>query len=294
MHLLIGGKELLSQNYDKPKRWVIDFHGLSLAETKESAPDLLKILKEKVYPERQKLLRERTKELWWLHGESSVGLRSMMHSKKRLLVHPYTSTYLCFLFVPTSIYVAAPHFVFDFDDFATFAVLQSIAHEAWVRRFGGKRKSDLSYTATDCFANFPFPPGLKSNSQLEEAGRAYYELRDSLAKKSGLGFTEVYHEFFNEASDLSGINELRAAHLVMSSEVLMAYGLNALADEVMAGSVERLKSSEFQARVVKALLPVHTQRLADAKLAVSVQPALHRANKTKKPNDSSGPDLFNL
>jgi hypothetical protein len=74
----------------------------------------------------------------------------------------------------------------------------------------------------------------------------------------------------------------------------MAYGLNSLADEVMAGSVERLKSSDFQARVVKALLPVHAQRLADAELAVSVQPALRKNNKPKKPQDTPGPDLFNL
>ena len=294
MNLLIGGKELLSQNYEKPKRWVIDFHGLSLEEAKEAAPDLLAILKEKVYPERQKLLRERTKELWWLHGESSVGLRSMMRSKKRLLVHPYTSTYLCFLFIPTSVYVAAPHFVFDFDDFATFAVLQSIAHESWVRRFGGKRKSDLSYTATDCFANFPFPSGLRSNSKLEEAGRTYYELRDKLAKNSNSGFTELYHEFYSFASSLPGIAELRSTHLVMSSEVLIAYGLNSLAEELISGSVEKLRDPEFQARVVRALLPIHAQRVAEANSSSSVELTKPKTKKSQDSKDSSGPDLFNL
>jgi len=294
MHPLIGGSELLSDAAFEPNRWVIDFGSMDLDQAEKASPGLIKVLREKVYLERQKQKREKTRRLWWLHKESSVGLRSMMQSKKRLLVHPYTSTYLCFLFVPTSIYVAAPHFVFDFDDFATFAVLQGIVHESWVRRFGGKRKSDLSYTATDCFANFPFPVGLKSNTKLEEAGRAYYELRDSLAKKSGLGFTEVYHEFYDGASDMVGINELRDAHLVMSYEALMAYGLNALADEVAAGSVERLKSPEFQARVVKALLPIHAQRVTHAELAVSARPTLRKSNKPKKPQDAPGPDLFNV
>jgi hypothetical protein len=294
IHPLIGGSELLSEAAFKPKRWLIDFNGLSEKDARQASPELYKILVEKVFPERQAKKDPNTRANWWLHYRASTSLRKMMQSKKRLLVHPYTSTYLCFLFVPTSVYVAAPHFVFDFDDFATFAVLQSIAHESWVRRFGGKRKSDLSYTATDCFANFPFPSGLRSNSKLEEAGRTYYELRDKLAKNSNSGFTELYHEFYSFASCLPGIAELRSTHLVMSSEVLIAYGLNSLAEELISGSVEKLRDPEFQARVVRALLPIHAQRVAEANSSSSVELTKPKTKKSQDSKDSSGPDLFNL
>ena len=293
IHPLIGGSELLSDAAFEPKRWLIDYNGLSEEDSRLASPELYKILREKVFPERQAKKDPNTRTYWWLHHRSSTSLRSMMQSKKRLLVHPYTSTYLCFLFVPTSIYVAAPHFVFDFDDFATFAVLQSIVHESWVRRFGGKRKSDLSYTATDCFANFPFPSDWKSNVKLREAGQKYYELRNEIAKNSNIGFTELYHEFYNHESTLPRIIKLRDAHVLMSVEVMRAYGLNVFAEELMNDSLAKLVDSKFQARVVKALLPIHEQRVSDSKIIAATN-ASDLSKNQKKPKKSQEPDLFNL
>ena len=293
MHLLIGGKELLSADYLKPNRWIIDFHGLSLSEASESAPDLLKILKEKVYPERQKLLRDARKDNWWLHGETSSGLRAMMREKERLLVHPFTSSYLCFQFVPTTVYVASPHFIFNFDDMASFAVLQSFTHEAWVRRFGGHREARISYTASDCFGNYPFPDEWRVNRKLHELGGAYYSQRDLLAQKYRIGFTDLYHEFYDSKSQMDGIEELRRTYMAMTFEVMTAYGLRELADIFSKSTIDSLRGDELQALVVKALIKIHEQKLALLNKP-SGQACAPAGKKSKKPNLSSEKDLFNL
>ena len=179
-------------------------------------------------------------------------------------MHPFTSGYLAFAFVPSRTVVAGPHNVFPLATFGAFCGLQSRPHEVWTRFFASSLKDDLRYTPTDCFSTFPFPAGFETNTALEAAGREYYDFRAELMQDLWLGLTEIYNLFHlpddealdrlealyrkraanpdwrntedvpadrsplvlytSPASALAAVQRLRALHAAMDSSVLTAYG----------------------------------------------------------------------
>src|SRR5437762_247368 len=102
-------------------------------------PDLMDVVERRVLPERMRNRRERRRRLWWQFGEVSPGLRSATEKLERVLVHPYTSTHLAFVFIDPHVRIAAPHVVICLEEFASFAVLQSQVHDVWLRMTGGSR-----------------------------------------------------------------------------------------------------------------------------------------------------------
>jgi hypothetical protein len=68
-----------------------------------------------------------------------------------------------------------------------------------------------------------------------------------------------------------------------------AYGLNKLAEELKGDYLVKFVDSEFQSRVVKALLPFHAQRVSETSV-VATPDGKNTSNKFRK---SQEPDLFN-
>src|SRR4030095_1585497 len=97
--------------------------------------------------------------------------------KSRMLVHPFTATYIAFSFIPTSTIVASPHTAIALDDFASFAVLQSRIHETWILRNSSTLKDDPRYLPSDCFETFPLPDHWRNIESLHRIGQQYYERR---------------------------------------------------------------------------------------------------------------------
>lgn len=259
----IGGDEILNKPNLRPNRHIIDFADMAEDEAMKW-PDLFQVLREKVYPERQAQNRERRKKYWWQFGEVSPGLRSALAATKRVLVHPFTSSHLAFVFLPSSVYVASPHYVLSLSSDAAFCSLQSRAHESWTRFFASALEDRLRYAASDCFETFPFPAGFETNAALEAAGREYYEFRAALMQDLWLGLTEIYNLFHSPddealarlealyrkraatpdwrtaesvpadrspltlyatpAAALAAVRRLRDLHAAMDTAVLTAYG----------------------------------------------------------------------
>src|SRR2546426_1187456 len=92
---------------------------------------------------------------WWRFWRTRNELRRAVQGLSEQIVHPFTSTYLAFSFVPTSTIVASPHVVIALDRFSAFAVLQSRIHEVWAYFFASSMEDRLRYTPTDCFLHFP-------------------------------------------------------------------------------------------------------------------------------------------
>ena len=177
-----------------------------------------------VKPQREKDNRAAYRDRWWQFAERREELSRLLPAHHRVLVHPYTSTHLAFAFVPASKVVAGPHFVFLLETEAAFCSLQCRVHEIWTRFFSSSLKDDLSYTPSDCFETFPFPPNWQTNATLEAIGARYYQHRADLMIRHNEGLTTTYNRFHDPDEQDPDILELRRLHDEMDRAVLDAYG----------------------------------------------------------------------
>src|SRR5260370_33714343 len=139
-------------------------------------------------------------------------------------MHPFTSTYIVLVFVPSSTMVAGTHNVFALDSYSAFAVLQSRLHEIWVRFFSSSMEDRIRYTPTDGFETFPFPIRFKTTPDLDRIGKEYYEQRSSVMMKNTQGLTETYNRFHDPEERDPEIVRLRKLHAAMDRAVFVAYG----------------------------------------------------------------------
>jgi hypothetical protein len=130
---------------------------------------------------------------------------------------------LSFSFRPTSWFFAETLNVFAFDTFWAFAVLQSRAHELWARLLSSSMRTDLRYSASDCFETFPFPPD-DAVSSLEAVGQKLYELRAGFMADEFIGLTATYNRLKDPGCDDARVTALRRAHEELDRAVLDAYG----------------------------------------------------------------------
>lgn len=216
----LGGQEINTsptQNFD---RYVISFGEMSLDQT-ENWPDLLEIVHEKVKPERDKNKRANYRDKWWLFGEYRPGLFRALTPLSRCLVTARVTKHLCFAFQPTDRIFAENLYVFPLDHYAAFAVLQSRIHETWARLLSSSMKTDLRYTASDCFDTFPFPDPCPKTPipALESIGQELYEARARFMLNTQQGLTKTYN-----ALKSGKLPALARLHEDLDRAVLDAYG----------------------------------------------------------------------
>jgi hypothetical protein len=126
--------------------------------------------------------------------------------------------------LPTTQVFSEAVVVIDLDGYAGFAVLQSRAHEIWVRFFASSLEDRLRYTPSDCFETFPLPAKWNSRPLLDAAGQAYYEFRAGLMVKNNEGLTKTYSKFHDPENHNPEIHKLRELHAALDRAVLDAYG----------------------------------------------------------------------
>ncbi len=122
----LNGEDLNSRPDQSPSRWVINFHNWPL-EQAEMYPDCIKIVREKVKPERDKNNRisRDVNSLVVCLTRRATGLYATIAEMKRVLAIALTSRTLAFTFVPTNIVFSHAVVVIAFDTMSYFAVLQS-------------------------------------------------------------------------------------------------------------------------------------------------------------------------
>ena len=224
----IGGDEVNTSPKHAHHRYVINFGQRSLEES-EQWPDLLRIVREKVKPERDRL-REDTgpgahgKKWWWQFQHPRQPLYAAISGLERVLVIARVSNAFAFTFLPAGIVYNEKIVVFPTAASAAFCALQARVHEVWGRFFNSSLKDDMQYTPSDCFETFPFPEHWENHPALEAAGRAYDDFRAALMVKNDEGLTKTYNRFHDEGERDPDIAKLRALHAAMDQAVLDAYG----------------------------------------------------------------------
>ena len=219
----IGGEELNTSPTQSPHRWVIYFGNMDESEARQW-PDLMRIVEEKVKPERATKSRDLASWPWWRFWRVREELEKSCAGLDKVLVVAQTTKHFGFVFLPSRFVFSHKMIVFPFENYAVFAALQSRAHESWALFLGSTMKDDPVYTPTDCFENFPFPNNFETLSTLELAGRDYYEFRAAFMSKNNQGLTTTYNRFHDPEESNQEIVRLRELLAAMDRALLDSYG----------------------------------------------------------------------
>jgi hypothetical protein len=223
----IGGEEISSSPTQQHHRYVVNFGERHEAECRARWPELMRIIEERVKPERSEKDAKKYPRMvleWWKYWNPRPEMQSAILGLERVLAISRVGQRAAFSFLPTGMVYADSLVIFALDTDAAFCALQARPHEIWARFFGSSMKDDLRYTPSDCFETFPFPEGWESHPALETAGKAYYEHRAQLMIAHDEGLTKTYNRFHDPDERDPGILKLRELHAAMDRAVLAAYG----------------------------------------------------------------------
>lgn len=312
----LNADDLNSRPDQSPSRWVINFYDWPLSRTADGVwmtadercrklwlrdgvvpadypysvaadyPDLLKIIEEKVKPERTRKGDDGDYQLryplylrWWIYADKRPDLYSTIDGMSRVLVRGITTKHHSFAFESTDIVFDQSVPVYAFDSFADFALLQSSVHAAWWVFTGSTIGSSPRYTPSDCFETFPFP---NETLGLTKNGELYDECRKRVALALNEGLTKIYNRFHDPAESSHEITELRHLHVEMDKAVSLAYGWQDL--DLGHGFHETKQGIRFtiseaaRREVLDRLLELNHQRYAE-----EVAAGLHEKKTAKAP-----------
>jgi len=224
-----NGIDINSDPRQEPSRMVICFSDWTLNQA-EQYPDLIKIVRERVKPQRDKNrddvpIQAKRKRYWWLFGSQSTELYKNAQKFERVLARSRVSELHTITFLPNNMRFGDSLVVFLFNDHYHFALLQSYIHEVWLRRQASSLRTDIRYTPTNCFQTFPFPQSVtpKNQQAAELIGQDYYEHRQNVMLETQLGLTKTYNRFHDQVCQDSDIQTLRRLHVEMDAAILACY-----------------------------------------------------------------------
>ncbi|MFN9858129.1 MAG: type IIL restriction-modification enzyme MmeI, partial [Pseudanabaena sp.] len=129
---------------------------------------------------------------------------------KKVLARSRVSNINSIAFVPKNIVYSDATVIFAFDDYASFTILQSMAHTEWLNQNSSSMRNDVRYTPTDCFETFPFPTLTpETEKELETIGEKYYNHRQQIMQTTQLGLTKTYNRFHDPNDTTADIQQLR-------------------------------------------------------------------------------------
>jgi type II restriction/modification system DNA methylase subunit YeeA len=144
-------------------RWIVDFgHGVTASDASlYEAP--FEFVVKYVKPVRDINRRPFRRINYWLHSETTPGLRKAIASLNRYIATPRVSKFRVFSWLPPTASLDDGAIAIARDDDTTFGILHSSFHELWSLRMGTSLEDRPRYTPSTTFETFPFPEGLTPN-----------------------------------------------------------------------------------------------------------------------------------
>ncbi len=251
----MGGQDVTGRARDA---WVIDF-GADTSIHQASFYELpFEYVKLNVKPIRDLNNRKRTRERWWLFGETRPGLRNAISNLHRCIVTPEVAKYRLFSWMDTDIVPDHKLHVIARSDDYFFGVLHSRAHEVWslAQCSWMGVGNDPSYSSSRTFETFPFPwpPGKENQSDphvqaIAEAARELVQMRDNWLNPKEISVEELSKRTLTNLYNLRP-TWLDLAHRKLDQAVFAAYGWpEDLSDEeilarLLALNLERAKGAQ--------------------------------------------------
>jgi hypothetical protein len=259
---LLDGEDLNSSPEQSASRWVINFCEWPL-ERSEEYPECLRIVREKVKPERDRnRYSSHARQRWWQFERVRSELYSSIADLDSVLVRARVAERHAVVLVRSRQVLHEKLVVFASDSYALFALLQSSIHEWWAREYKTTLRTDMMYTPSKCFETFPCPCDLL---RLEKHGERYHSLRADVMLGRTVGLTELYNLFQQPKCRDSEIQRLRDLHIEIDFAVSKAYGwtfdLGHGFHETKQG-VRFTISPQARAKVLDLLLVLNHERYA--------------------------------
>ncbi|BDY26614.1 DNA methyltransferase [Mycolicibacterium mageritense] len=246
LHPMISGDPLIHSNIIPG--YVMDVGETDLVKAKIAYPQVMKLLTERVLPDRQKAMekeRARNEALlaanpngkpvyvrrdfldrsWWRHWrrrEDMLNVISPLDRYIALTIVAAEGRRSVYEFVSSSIRPDASVQVFAFDDDYSFGVLSSSLHRAWFDERCSKLKVDPRYTPTTVWNTFPWPVA-PSEAQVSKIARLSAEILKLRARYRSDGMT-LGQQY--DALREPGQSAFREAHEALDAAVIEAYGFN--------------------------------------------------------------------
>jgi hypothetical protein len=295
----VGGEEVVTSPEHAFSRCVISFDQMSL-EQAEAWPDLMRIVRERVKPERDRLRDDQAsaraaKAKWWQFWATRAEKYRGILQLRRCLVCLFTTKYLTFSFQPTNRVFANTLWIFPCENYSLLGVLQSRLHESWARLLSSSLEDRLRYAASDCFENFPFPQSDPRAviPELETIGEKLYETRARLMVDTDKGLTKTYNALKDPDCDDPRILELRNLHEEMDRAVLAAYGWSDIAVPPYCPITDEDKAAlqAFEDEVIDRLFVLNAERAEQEKQAAAATAPAAKAGRgrAKKAGDETAP-----
>jgi type II restriction/modification system DNA methylase subunit YeeA len=160
LHRRITGADLSRRPED---RWIIDFgHDVSEEDASYFEAPFTYVV-EHVKPARDRNRREWRRLHYWLHSETSPGMREAIEPLSRYIGTPRVSKYRLFSWLSVTDSLDDGAIAIARDDDTSFGILHSSFHELWSLRMGTSLEDRPRYTPSTTFETFPFPEGLTPN-----------------------------------------------------------------------------------------------------------------------------------
>jgi hypothetical protein len=157
------------------ERWVIDFFGLTEAESAAAYPDLFQHLITHVRPFRAQNRRDSIRNIWWRFAWDRPLMREALSGLPRYIVTCRTAKHRVFQLFDSTFLPDAKLVVVCLADAHALGVLSSRAHVAWAFRAGGFLGvgNDPDYVQQSCFGRFPFPaPSDAQSARIRDLGES--------------------------------------------------------------------------------------------------------------------------
>ncbi len=213
-------QDLTTRPDQSASRWAIDFRDWSEVEASKYEA-CFEIVRERVLPHRLTVRRASYRERWWQFAERQESMRAAIAGFDRVLIGPAVSKYWFVVWRPNGWIYSHRTFVFAFEDDGHAAVLSSVLHDSWARKYSSTLETRLNYSPTDCFQNFPFP---KDVAPLDEIGDRYLTYRKETLLAEDQGLTKVYNRVHEQPDDRSErIEELRLLRRELDRAVADSY-----------------------------------------------------------------------
>ena len=274
VYAYLNGRSIQQQPRPIPSRGIVDVYdaleAVGLAHAPPEAqeqwlrshrPTIMDWLATRVRPTRVALADSRSnrphKERWWLFGSVREGLRTAWEGLDTVMVMAATGKVFAPVFLPrrddtTGLPVRLSHslYVIPSSSRCVFGLFASKLFETQVRRSCSSMKSDLRFTPSEVFPQFPFPwpspelrPPRDAERSVAESVDLLVEVRSQLLvhpERHGLppgafrGPTDLYNAFDDDRSPWGShpsMASLRRAHIAVENAVLALYGWDDLAGE---------------------------------------------------------------
>lgn len=287
----VVGDDLNNSADQQAQRFVINFEDKAFEEA-ERFPHALAILAERVRPQRERLKATGAdaehRRLWWRFANTRKDLREHATKVPRMLATARVSKHTMFSFIPPSWTPSEQVVVFPLPSWTAFAVLQSRVHATWVALNATHMGEGLRYSASECFASFPFPDPDPTATlpELETLGRSLYEYRSDVLARTQDGLTSLYNDLKDSAIADGAVANLRAMHEQLDHAVLTTYGWHDVMVPAFASHAEASQAFEDDlfARLI-ALNVARSTASAASNAAPTVAPASAGPSlaKTKPP-----------